>query len=59
MTISEGEFLKVEPFDKQDSSMISNLAQSDCLIIREPNAPSAKIGDLVKVLRLDQPLLTI
>tara|TARA_Y100001934_G_scaffold283404_1_gene402954 strand:+ start:1531 stop:2754 length:1224 start_codon:yes stop_codon:yes gene_type:complete len=59
LTISEGEFLKVEPFDKQDSSMISNLAQSDCLIIREPNAPSAKIGDLVKVLRLDQPLLTI
>jgi molybdopterin molybdotransferase len=40
-------------FDKQDSSMQRNLRNADCLIIREPHAAEAQIGDLVSVLLLD------
>ena len=43
--------LKVKPFQKQDSSMVSLLASSDCLIVREPHAPAALIGDKVAILR--------
>ena len=41
------------PFTKQDSSMLSTLAQSDCLVIRPPNAPPAKAGDAVEILPFD------
>ncbi len=43
----------VVPFETQDSSMLSVLAKSDCLLIRKPNAPAAKKGDFVHVLPLD------
>ena len=42
----------VVPFDTQDSSMLSILAKSDGLVIREPNAPAASKGDFVHVLLL-------
>ena len=42
--------LAVTPFSKQDSSMVSLLASSDCLIIRAPNAPRAVEGDRVKIM---------
>jgi molybdopterin molybdotransferase len=36
----------------QDSSLLTALAGADCLIVREPDAPPAAAGDLVKVERL-------
>ena len=40
------------PFTKQDSGMISTLAQSDALIVRPPRAAAAKAGDAVSILIL-------
>jgi len=34
--------------------MMAPLAQSDCLVIREPRAPSAKAGDRCVVARFDR-----
>jgi molybdopterin molybdotransferase len=42
------------PFGKQDSSMLSLLARSDCLVVRKPNAPAAKAGDGCEVLPLGE-----
>lgn len=36
----------------QDSSMLGTLARAGCLIVREPNAPAAKVGDSVEILDL-------
>ena len=44
------------PFAKQDSSMLSYLAQADCLVIRPPLAPAAKAGDPVPIVRMDSGL---
>ena len=44
--------LTVAPMPSQDSSLLSALAVSDCLILREPDAPHAAAGDVVKVERL-------
>jgi len=38
------------PFERQDSSMLSLLADSDCLVIRPPHAPAANAGDRVQAL---------
>lgn len=40
------------PFDVQDSSMMSALAASDCLVVREPHAPAARAGSPCAILRL-------
>jgi molybdopterin molybdotransferase len=40
------------PASRQDSSMLRVLAESNCLIVREPHAPPAKAGDTCRVLRL-------
>lgn len=42
----------VTPLPIQDSSMLSALAASDCLIVRGINAPEAKAGDEVSILSL-------
>ncbi len=42
----------VESFGKQDSSMMRIFSQSDCLIMRPPNAPAVEAGDTVPVLLL-------
>ncbi|MDE0386972.1 MAG: molybdopterin molybdotransferase MoeA [Defluviicoccus sp.] len=44
--------LTATPFDIQDSSMFANMARADCLIVREPFAPSAARGEPVRILRL-------
>jgi molybdopterin molybdotransferase len=44
--------LEVEPFAKQDSSMISLLARADCLAIRPPHAPAAQAGDWIDIIPL-------
>jgi len=43
---------EVEPFKKQDSSMISLMARADCLVIRKPHAPPAKADEWVEILPL-------
>jgi molybdopterin molybdotransferase len=43
----------VEPFEVQDSSMMSLYADANALIVRTPDAPAAAVGDAVTVLPLD------
>ena len=45
---------RATPFSKQDSSMVSRLAQADCLIVRAPHAPPADAGDVVEILPLPE-----
>ena len=40
------------PFNKQDSSMIQNLARANALVVRPAHAPAADIGDAVSYLPL-------
>jgi molybdopterin molybdotransferase len=42
-----------EIFARQDSSILSTLARSDCLVIRPPHAPAAAAGEQVEILALD------
>jgi molybdopterin molybdotransferase len=49
--INEKGVIKVKPFNKQDSSMITNFSKSDCLIAREPYEKRKKDGDKVKILK--------
>jgi len=44
--------LETEPFQKQDSSMISLLSGADCLVIRTPHAPPAQAGDWIEIIPL-------
>ncbi len=48
----DGEVI-VTPFERQDSSMLSRLAQADCLVLRPPHAEPAKVGDRVEILPLN------
>ena len=41
--------LDVFPFEVQDSSMIRLLAAADCLVMRPPRAPAAKVGSIVPI----------
>jgi molybdopterin molybdotransferase len=41
------------PFEVQDSSLLRILAQSQCLVVREPHAEPAAAGDLCRIIRLD------
>ena len=43
----------VTPNKVQDSSSLSALNSSNVFIIREPNAPPKKAGELVKILKID------
>lgn len=43
---------RVMPADKQDSSMLRTLAQSDALIVRAPLVPPTETGDSVEILDL-------
>jgi molybdopterin molybdotransferase len=50
---AEGADLPVAtPFPVQDSSMMSRLAEADCLVIRPPNAPAARKGEVVEIIPL-------
>jgi molybdopterin molybdotransferase len=44
--------LVATPLEQQDSSMMANLARADCLLIREPHAPSAPAGSPCVILKL-------
>ena len=45
--------LVATPFELQDSSMLSRLAQANCLIIRAPHAPAAPKGTPVDIIQMD------
>jgi molybdopterin molybdotransferase len=45
--------LEVVTFPDQHSSLVTPLAQADCLLIRPPHAPALAAGSLVPVLPLD------
>ena len=45
--------LLVTPVRSQDSSLLSPLAEADCLLIRPPHAPAAAAGAAVPILPLD------
>jgi molybdopterin molybdotransferase len=51
--------LEVVPFTHQDSSMLSLLAQADCLVIRPPLAPAAQPGNDVPILPFATGLASI
>lgn len=53
LRLSENGALIATPFALQDSSMQRVFRQADGLIVRPPNAPPAREGDVVEVLRLD------
>ena len=42
----------VYPFPLQDSSMVAPLAEAHCLLVREPFAPPAAIGEACNIIRL-------
>ncbi|MBV9427328.1 MAG: molybdopterin molybdotransferase MoeA [Bradyrhizobiaceae bacterium] len=46
--------LVATPFEIQDSSMLALLAKADCLVIREPFAPSAPAGSACRIVKLDR-----
>ncbi len=48
----DGDIIRVRPFERQDSSMLSLLAASDCLIIHPPHAPAADTDDPVTIIPL-------
>jgi molybdopterin molybdotransferase len=41
-----------QPYQTQDSGMISRMAQADALIIRPPFAPACDVGEMVPAIRL-------
>ena len=53
LTIAADGTRRATPYQTQDSSMQRTLRDSQCLIIREPHAEAAKIGDTVSILLLD------
>ena len=53
-TLSHNGGPHVTPFSRQDSSMVSRLAQADCLIVRARHAPPAEIGATVEILPLPE-----
>ena len=45
--------LLATPFRYQDSAMMALFAKADCLVVRPPEAPAAKAGEIIPILRLD------
>ncbi len=50
--VEDGAIPRALPFSRQDSSMVTVFAGSDCLIVRPPQAAPAQEGDLLPALRL-------
>ena len=51
--------LWADPYERQDSSMISLLSKAECLIFRPPKAPAAQVGDVVEVINFPTGLAAI
>ena len=54
---SEGQV--VTPYARQDSSMFATMASADALIVREPYAAAASMGDEVEFIQLDGSIFSI
>jgi molybdopterin molybdotransferase len=52
LTHDKAGVLVATPFKEQDSSMLAQFCTADCLVVRPPHAPFARIGDLVPILPL-------
>jgi molybdopterin molybdotransferase len=52
LRLSETGLPVAAPFEIQDSSLLRILAQSQCLVVREPHAQPAAAGDLCRIIRL-------
>ena len=52
LRLSETGLPVATPFEIQDSSLLRILAQSQCLVVREPHAQPASAGDLCRIIRL-------
>ncbi len=52
LAVAPGGLPVATPFARQDSGMLSNLAQADALILRAPLAPALATGAEVEVIRL-------
>jgi len=59
LTTDDDGGLVATPFGKQDSAMQARFAVADCLVIRPPEAPPAKAGDIVPIIRLGGALLSV
>ena len=53
LAVGPNGLLTATPFPRQDSGMLSLLAQADALILRAPHAAAAPMGSEVEVIRLD------
>ena len=51
LTQGEGGWI-AHPFPKQDSGMLSRLADADALLVRPPFAPAGDVGEIVPAIRL-------
>jgi molybdopterin molybdotransferase len=49
----EGGVVDVTPLGAQHSSLITPMAQANCLLVRQPHAPAAAVGSTVPVLPLE------
>ncbi|MFZ0494947.1 MAG: gephyrin-like molybdotransferase Glp [Methylocella sp.] len=52
LRLSETGLPAATPFEVQDSSLLRILAQSQCLVVREPHATPASAGDVCRIIRL-------
>ncbi|WP_036257996.1 gephyrin-like molybdotransferase Glp [Methylocapsa aurea] len=52
LALGENGMATVTPFETQDSSLLRQLAQADCLLIRAPHAPAGKAGDPCQIIKL-------
>ncbi|WP_259779768.1 molybdopterin molybdotransferase MoeA [Aestuariispira ectoiniformans] len=50
-TNAPGESLRVKPFEKQDSSMLSRLSGAGCLVVRPAHSAPMKAGQLVDIIQ--------
>ena len=56
LQVNDGGVREVTPYERQDSSMLRTLCESDCLIVRPPHATAIETGALVDIIILDQGL---
>jgi molybdopterin molybdotransferase len=52
LRVAEDGTLVATPSLAQDSSLMAVLSQADCLLIREPHAPAARLGSPCVILKL-------
>ncbi len=51
LSLEQGE-LTVHPFPRQDSALLSVLAEADALLVRPPHDPARKAGEIVSIVRI-------